>query len=120
MIVSGSLARAADEIPRQQMRIDNVELAYVDQGATRAENCGRGSRRLHWHQLEVVKLACRQTQLRMCCPGVRSWNDPSLKLTRFRRLSRDYERLATTLVGLHWLAFACLLLGNLFKINPQS
>jgi hypothetical protein len=26
--------------------------------------------------------------------------------TRFRRLARDYERLATTLAGLHFLAFA--------------
>ena len=41
-------------------------------------------------------------------------------LARFRRLSRDYERLSTTLTGLHWLAFACLLLGNLFRINHQS
>jgi transposase len=29
---------------------------------------------------------------------------------RFRRLARDYERLATTLAGLHFLAFACLML----------
>jgi len=29
---------------------------------------------------------------------------------RFRRLARDYERLAKTLVGLHYLAFACLML----------
>ena len=31
-------------------------------------------------------------------------------LSRFRRLARDYERLPTTLAGLHFLAFACLLL----------
>jgi transposase len=31
---------------------------------------------------------------------------------RFRRLARDYERLATSLAGLHWLAFACLMLRN--------
>ena len=28
---------------------------------------------------------------------------------------RDYERLPTTLIGLRWLAFACLLLSNLFN-----
>lgn len=28
--------------------------------------------------------------------------------TRFRRLVRDYERRLTTLVGLHYVAFACL------------
>ena len=33
---------------------------------------------------------------------------------RFRRLARDYERLPETLAGLHWLAFASLLLNTLF------
>jgi transposase len=34
---------------------------------------------------------------------------------RFRRLARDYERLATTLAGYHWLAFAMLMLKTLFS-----
>ncbi len=29
---------------------------------------------------------------------------------RFRRLARDFERLAATLAALHFLAFACLML----------
>jgi transposase len=33
---------------------------------------------------------------------------------RFRRLARDYERLATTFAGYHWPAFVALMLGNLF------
>jgi transposase len=33
---------------------------------------------------------------------------------RFRRLARDYERLPTTLAGLHFVAFACLMLTRLF------
>jgi len=33
---------------------------------------------------------------------------------RFRRLARDYERLATTFAGYHWMAFATLMLGTLF------
>ncbi|MBC8094269.1 MAG: transposase [Akkermansiaceae bacterium] len=36
---------------------------------------------------------------------------------RFRRLSRDYQRLATTMAGYHWLAFAILMLHSLF---PKS
>ncbi|HVU25451.1 MAG TPA: IS5/IS1182 family transposase, partial [Opitutus sp.] len=32
---------------------------------------------------------------------------------RFRRLARDYERLAPTFAGLHWLAFVCLMLRQL-------
>jgi transposase len=31
---------------------------------------------------------------------------------RFRRLARDYERLPTTLAGLHFIAFACLTLAR--------
>ena len=31
---------------------------------------------------------------------------------RFRRLARDYERLSTTLAGLHYVAFVCLMLGK--------
>lgn len=31
-------------------------------------------------------------------------------MARFRRLARDYERLAETLKGFHWLAFSILLL----------
>ena len=37
---------------------------------------------------------------------------------RFRRLVRDYERLAETVVGLHFLAFATLMLSRLFA-HPQ-
>ncbi|HTD86654.1 MAG TPA: IS5/IS1182 family transposase, partial [Candidatus Binatia bacterium] len=33
---------------------------------------------------------------------------------RFRRLARDYERLASTLAGYHWLAYAMLMLRTLF------
>jgi transposase len=32
---------------------------------------------------------------------------------RFRRLSRDYERLPTSLAGLHWLAFVTLMLNSI-------
>ncbi len=31
---------------------------------------------------------------------------------RFRRLVRDYERLTSTLAGLHYVAFACLALAR--------
>ena len=33
--------------------------------------------------------------------------------TRFRRLAKDYERLPTTVAGLHFVAFACLILHKL-------
>ena len=39
-------------------------------------------------------------------------------LARCRRLARDYERLSTTLAGLHFVAFAMLLLTRLLGDNP--
>jgi transposase len=35
-------------------------------------------------------------------------------VARFRRLARDYERLASTLAGYHWPAFVTLMLQSLF------
>jgi transposase len=32
--------------------------------------------------------------------------------TRFRRLAKDYERLPETVAGLHFVAFACLMLNR--------
>lgn len=39
---------------------------------------------------------------------------------RFRRLTRDYKRLAATLAGLHFLAFAMLMLKNVLPILTSS
>ena len=39
---------------------------------------------------------------------------------RFRRLARDYERLVDTLAGLHFLAFAMLMLKNVVPILSSS
>ena len=41
-------------------------------------------------------------------------------LARFRRLARDYERLPTTLAGLHFLTFAILMLKRLVPLLLQS
>ena len=62
----------------------------------------------------------RQARLRALASALGGRTLLRLAGARFRRLARDHERLSTTLVGLHWLAFACLLLSNLFRINPQS
>ena len=37
-------------------------------------------------------------------------------LARFRRLARDYERLPTTLAGLHFLTFAILMLKRMVSL----
>lgn len=42
-------------------------------------------------------------------------------MRRFRRLAKDYERLPTTLAGLHFLAFACLMLTRAITLfGPSS
>lgn len=40
--------------------------------------------------------------------------------TRFRRLAKDYERLPETVAGLHFLAFACLMLKQCFSILTSA
>jgi len=37
--------------------------------------------------------------------------------TRFRRLAKDYERLRSSVAGLHWLAFLILMLNSIFHQN---
>jgi len=37
----------------------------------------------------------------------------------FARLARDYERLSQTLAAFHYFAFACLMLGKIFKLLNQ-
>ena len=41
-------------------------------------------------------------------------------VARFRRLARDYERLPETVAGLHFLAFACLLLHRFIPLLAES
>ncbi len=89
---------------------DHVTLAFVDQGYTGVEPaetaaaCGI--------ELAVVKLpeAKRGFVLlprRWVVERSHAW------LARCRRLARDYERLPETLAGLHFVAFACLMLTRL-------
>jgi transposase len=89
----------------------SVELAYVDQGYTGEEPAGQAA--AHGIKLEVVKhLEAKRGFVLL----PRRWVvERSFAWTaRFRRLARDYERLPTTLAGLHFIVFACLLLGRLF------
>jgi transposase len=92
-----------------------VELAYVDQGYTgeqpAADAAGHGIR------LEVIKHP-EGTHGFVLLP--RRWvvERSFAWKTRFRRLVRDYERLTTTLAGLHFVAFACLALARAAPLLP--
>ena len=96
----------------QETTGDRVEVAFVDQGYTGEEPANQAAR--HGVRLEVVKLeeAKRGFVLlprRWVVERSFGW------AARFRRLARDYERLPTSLAGLHWLAFAGLMLSSLLQ-----
>ena len=91
----------------QQVTGESVELAYVDQGYTGDDPDGdAASYGIH---LEVVKLPEAKKGFvllprRWVVERSFGW------MARFRRLARDYERLASTLEGLHYVAFSFLML----------
>ncbi len=104
----GELARQV-----QQITEENVELAYVDQGYT--GEAAEEAVAEHGIQLEVVKHTEAKRGF-VLLP--RRWvvERSFAWAARFRRLARDYERLATTLGAFHFLAFACLMIANLFRL----
>jgi transposase len=94
-----------------------VEVAFVDQGYTGEQAAEDAA--AHGIRLEVVKLpeAKRGFVLlprRWVVERSNAW------LARFRRLARDYERLPETLRGLHFLAFALLLLARFLALLTKS
>ena len=93
----------------QDLTGDKVELAYVDQGYTGEAAAAAAAE--HGVKLEVVKLPQAKRGF-VLLP--RRWvvERSFAWMARFRRLARDYERLPTTLAGLHFIAFACLLLAR--------
>ncbi len=107
----GELAEAVQEATGE-----SVEVAFVDQGYT-----GEGSAEAaagHGIRLEVVKLpeARRGFVLlprRWVVERSFAW------MARFRRLSRDYERLPETLAGLHLLAYSVLMLKRFTTLMTE-
>lgn len=96
---------------------ETVELAYVDAGysgaATDAAAAAVGV------QLQVVKLAEAKRGFvllprRWVVERSFGW------MARCRRLARDYERLPSTVAGLHFVAFAGLLLHRVIALLAQT
>ncbi len=95
----------ADEV--QAVTGNHVELAYVDQGYTGEEPAEAAA--AHGIALDVVRLPeAKRGFVRL----PRRWvvERSFAWAARFRRLAKDYERLPETVVGLHFVAFACLML----------
>ena len=117
----------ADEQERDQVGVraaavqaatgETVEVAFVDQGYTGDEPAAAAA--AHGIRLEVIKLpeAKRGFVLlprRWVVERTFAW------AARFRRLARDYERVPETVAGLHFVAFACLMLHRLLTVVVQS
>ena len=93
----------------QEVTGKNIRLAWVDQGYT--GEAAQQDAAQHGIRLEVVKH--HQAKHGFVLLPRRWVVERSFGwLARFRRLARDYERLATTLGGYHWLAFATLMLNS--------
>jgi transposase len=108
----GDLAEAV-----QQVTGEKVEIAYVDQGYT--GETAEEEARAYGIKLEVVKLPEAKKGFvllprRWVVERSFGW------AARFRRLARDYERLPEKLAGLHFLAFAVLMLKRFVEIMVHS
>jgi transposase len=100
------LARALQEVTGEQ-----VEVAFVDQGYTGekpAEDAARAGVRLEVIKHHEAKRGFVLLPRRWVVERTFAW------AARFRRLARDYERLAATLGAYHWLALVTLMLHSLF------
>jgi transposase len=97
----------------QEVTGDAVEVAFVDQGYT--GDPAAQDAQAHHMCLDVVKLSEAKKGL-VLLP--RRWvvERSNAWAARFRRLARDSERLAETLAGLHFVAFAILLLQRFVEL----
>ena len=114
---------AANEQDRSQVSVladkvreetgNAVAIAFVDQGYTGAQAAQDAA--AHHRQLEVVKLPeAKKGFVLLPKRWVVEWSNAWA--ARFRRLARDYERLAETLAGWHFVAFAILMLKRFVEL----
>jgi transposase len=107
------VATLAKEI--QEVTGQNVQVAFVDQGYTGeqpAADAAEQGLRLEVVKHHEAKHGFVLLPRRWVVERSFAW------AARFRRLARDYERLASTLAAYHWLAFATLMLQALFSKSP--
>jgi transposase len=96
---------------------ESVEVAFVDQGYTGEQPAADAQ--AHGIRLEVVKLPTAKHGF-VLLP--RRWvvERSFAWMARFRRLARDYERLAESLAALHFVAFAILMVHRFVTFMIQS
>lgn len=103
----GQLAQAVQAAVDQPVQLAFVDQGYTGEGPARA--AAESGIRLEVVQHHEAKRGFVLLPRRWVVERTFAW------AARFRRLARDYERLATTLAGYHWPAFVTLLLATLFN-----
>src|SRR5215218_2482664 len=102
----------------QEVTGNTVEVAFVDQGYTGDDPAAAAEE----HGIELVVGSLPEAKRGFVLLPRRWVVERSFAwATRFRRLAKDYERLPETVVGLHFVAFACLMLHraiSLLSPNP--
>lgn len=96
----------------QQVTGDAIQVVFADQGYTGegpAQQAEAQGVHLHVVKHHETKKGFVLLPRRWVVERSFAW------AARFRRLARDYERLASSLTGLHWLAFGTLMLQTLCR-----
>ena len=94
-----------------------MQVAWVDAGYTGEETAQAAAQ--HGIELKVVKLAEAKRGF-VLLPKRWVVERSFVWATRFVRLAKDYERLPETVTGLHFLAFALLMLTNCAKMLQSA
>jgi transposase len=108
------VARLAEAV--QEATSQHVEVAFVDQGYT-GEEPARAAEEQGINLIVVKLLEARRGFVLL----PRRWvvERDFAWMARFRRLAKDYQRLQTTLVGLHLVAFVCLLMHRAVPVLTE-
>jgi transposase len=109
------VAELADAV--QEVTGESVALAFVDQGYTGANPATEATAR----GIELIVIKAPEAKHGFVLLPRRWVVERSFAwVARFRRLARDYERVPATVAGLHFIAFACLMLHRLLTVAVQS
>jgi transposase len=101
------LAKQVQEATEQKVKVAFVDQGYT--GETPAAEAAKEGIHLLVVKLEEAKKGFVLLPRRWVVERSFAW------AARFRRLAKDYERLPSSLAGLHWLAFLTLMLKSLFQ-----
>lgn len=108
----GELAEKAQAATGEKVEIVFVDMGYTGEKAAQAAEA-------YGIRLKVVKMAeARKGFVLLSRRWVVEWSFGWA--ARFRRRARDYKRLPETLAGLHFLAFAVLMLKRFVEVMAHS